>query len=217
MNKGGGLLMGQIRGVILEGYSHAGKTSTLKALKLLQAQEEQAERSVVILGEHYSQVLNRVHGELVALHREEHLELLHKRVAMLQELNQWAEALGQASRQSRGIFYVLERFHLNHRAAFADQDSTQVTELERTLVDLGAITILLTISPEAVEERIQSRSPAQWLDKSKSYIAAQCDELLNVQDMLRAQSKKSLIPTIEINTDSKDWSLFAKQILKQLD
>jgi 2-phosphoglycerate kinase len=85
------------------------------------------------------------------------------------------------------------------------------------LVDLGAITILLTVSQEAVEERIQSRSPAQWLGKSKAYIAAQCDELLKVQDMLREQSKKSLIPTMEINTDSKDWSLFAKQIWKQID
>ncbi len=38
---------------------------------------------------YYSQVLNRVQGELVALNKEEHLELLHKRVAMLQELKDY--------------------------------------------------------------------------------------------------------------------------------
>lgn len=49
-----------IRGVILEGYSNAGKTSLLKAIKQSQALDESTELNVVILGEHYSQILNNV-------------------------------------------------------------------------------------------------------------------------------------------------------------
>lgn len=52
--------MNQMRGIILEGYSHAGKTSVLKSLKLIQAQDELAERSVIVLSEHYSQVLHNI-------------------------------------------------------------------------------------------------------------------------------------------------------------
>lgn len=83
-----------IRGVILEGYSNAGKTSLLKAIKQSQALDESAELSVVILGEHYSQILNNVQGEFVRLSRGQHLELLRNRVGMLKNLNDWAAYLG---------------------------------------------------------------------------------------------------------------------------
>lgn len=67
--------MNNFRGIILEGYSNAGKTSVLKSLKKLQACDD-AERSIIILSEHYSQVLHKVNGELKWLGREEHLQLL---------------------------------------------------------------------------------------------------------------------------------------------
>jgi hypothetical protein len=51
-----------IRGVILEGHSNAGKTSLLRALKRYQANDDGAESSVVVLGEHYSQVLQNGRG-----------------------------------------------------------------------------------------------------------------------------------------------------------
>ncbi|HEY4391501.1 MAG TPA: hypothetical protein VGN02_09165, partial [Paenibacillus sp.] len=143
-----------IRGVILEGYSNAGKTSLLRAIKQYQSQDESAERSVVILGEHYSQILNNNHGEYVSLSREEHIKLLSERVTMLKNLNEWAIQLGPASRRARGLFFVLERFHLNHRAAFPDSNNIEITNIEEQLVSLGAKCILLTISPEIVEERI---------------------------------------------------------------
>lgn len=55
--------MRNFRGIILEGYSNAGKTSVLKSLKQLQANDD-AERSVIVLSERYSQVLHKVSGEL---------------------------------------------------------------------------------------------------------------------------------------------------------
>jgi hypothetical protein len=77
-----------IRGVILEGYSNAGKTSLLRAIKQYQSQDESAERNIVILGEHYSQILNNNHGEYVSLTRKEHIKLLRERVEMLKKLNE---------------------------------------------------------------------------------------------------------------------------------
>lgn len=92
-----------IRGVILEGYSNAGKTSLLKAIKQSQALDESAELSVVILGEHYSQILNNVQGEFVRLSRDQHLELLRNRVGMLKNLNDWAAYLGPGKRNQEAF------------------------------------------------------------------------------------------------------------------
>ena len=206
-----------IRGVIHEGYSHTGKTSLLKALKRDQALDESAELSVVILGEHYTQVLNRVNGELVRLTGDQHLELLRKRTKMLKDLNEWAVSLGPGKRKSRGLFFVIERFHLNHRVAFPDMDEQAIASLERELCDLGAKCVLLTISNERAEERIKHRNPAEWLDKSREEMDAACRELIETQEALRVQASKSLVPTIEINTDRQEWDKYAGLIMEELN
>jgi len=88
------------RGIILEGYSNAGKTSLLRAIKQYQAQDELGESSAIILGEHYSQVLNNVRGQSVRLSREQHLELLGTRVEMLGQLNEWANISNEDMQQA---------------------------------------------------------------------------------------------------------------------
>jgi thymidylate kinase len=206
-----------IRGIILEGHSHAGKTSLLRALKRYHANREDSESSIVVLGEHYSQVLQNVQGKLVRLSREQHLELLGSRVEMLKNLNDWANDLGPWRRKSRGLFFILERFHLNHRAAFPDHDDADIANIEQRLFELGARCVLLTISPEIVEERIKSRNPAEWEGKSDREVEKACNELLEAQDALRAQAGKSLIPTLEINTDDKNWDGFASMIMEGID
>jgi thymidylate kinase len=206
-----------IRGIILEGYSNAGKTSLLKAIKQYQALDESSEVSVVILGEHYSQVLNNVQGELIRLSRDQHLDLLRKRVDMLKNLNDWAVYLGPWKRKSRGLFFILERFHLNHRVAFSDSDEIEITRIENELVELGAKCILLTISEDIAEERIKSRNPNEWINKSRKDIDQACKELIETQNKLRIQAAKSVIPTIEINTDNKDWKLYARLIMEDND
>lgn len=207
----------QMRGIILEGYSHAGKTSVLRSLKLIQAQDESAERSVIVLSEHYSQVLHNIRGELKRSSHEEHLLLLKERVGMLRQLNEWANNLGNASRRSRGIFFILERFHLNHRVAYPDKFLYEIEVIENQILNFGAKCALLTISPEIVEQRIQSRTPDEWMSKSREEIKAAVNELISTQSELRNASKESVIPTIEINTDSKDWNAYAKKIIGILE
>jgi thymidylate kinase len=176
-----------IRGIILEGNSNAGKTSMLRAIKQLQAQNVDDERSVVILGEQYSQILNNVHGKYINLNRYEHLRLLSERVAMLKNLNEWAVSRGPASRRSRGLFYILERFHLNHRVAFHDYDTSKIIEIENELVSFGAKCILLTISQSVIEERIKSRRPNDWTTKSKEEVYKACQIFESSQNDYRKQ------------------------------
>ncbi|RAP73625.1 hypothetical protein [Paenibacillus montanisoli] len=206
-----------IRGIILEGFSNAGKTSLLRAIKRLQAEDGAAESSVVVLGEHYSQILNLVRGSFVRLSREEHLELLRSRVGMLKQLNEWAVQLGPHSRKSRGLFFVLERFHLNHRVAFADADPAEITGIEEDLAALGGKCVLLTISPEVAEERIKSRVPAEWAGKPRDEIGQACRELLETQEQLRAQARMSKVATMEVNTDGKNWDELARWIIARVD
>jgi hypothetical protein len=202
------------RGIILEGYSNAGKTSTLKALKLLQAQGEELERSVVILSEHYTQICNRVNGDIKFLNRDEHLKLLQDQVQMIKNLNDWSTSLGLDSREPRGLFFIFERFHLNHRAAFSNYPSEDIMAIENRLYKLGAKCVLLTLSPNIVEERVKSRRPQEWLSKPRGELLRACNNLLETQDIMREQSKLSRIPTIEMITDDKDWNRYAKTILE---
>ncbi|WP_148929269.1 hypothetical protein [Paenibacillus methanolicus] len=206
-----------MRGIILEGFSHAGKTSVLKALKKIQALDELSERSVIVLSEHYSQVLHNVGGTLVKSTYEEHLQLLNDRVAILRQLTEWATKIGTASRRARGIFFILERFHLNHRVAYPDRSLYEIETLEQELVNYGAMCALLTISPETAERRIQSRTPEEWVNKKSEEISAAVNELVATQSALRIVSKQSAIPTLEINTDHKEWDNYAKDIIGKLD
>lgn len=133
---------------------------------------------------------------------------------MLENLNYWATQLGPASRRSRGLFFVLERFHLNHRAAFSDTNNNEIINLEKQLAALGAKCILLTISPEVAEERIKSREPEKWINKTDEEVKSSVQQLLETQSILRQQAKLSEVPTIEINTDKKEWDNYAKLILE---
>jgi thymidylate kinase len=202
--------MSNFRGIILEGYSNAGKTSVLKALKQLHASDD-AERSVIVLSEHYSQVLHKVNGELKSLSRDEHLQVLRERVTMLKMLNNWSREIGQTQR-SKGLFFILERFHLNHRVAFSHSISDEIKELEAQLFEMGARCTLLTVSPENLEQRISSRNPNEWEGKTMKEMKLACELLLEQQQEYRSQAENSIIPTIEINTDNKDWDSYAKQI-----
>ncbi|WP_240056540.1 TniB family NTP-binding protein [Bacillus mesophilum] len=200
-----------MRGIILEGYSNSGKTSILKELKKLHSHDHNSERSVIVLSEHYSQVLHRVNGTLTSLNQDEHLNLLTDRVKMLKQLSMWAKEVGDSHR-SKGIFFILERFHLNHRTAFSNSAFHKLNEIEAELFGLGAMCALLTISTEQAENRLKSRNPEHWRSKTEKETQLEVDHLIHTQHILRQHANNSIIPTLELNTDQQDWERYAKII-----
>ena len=80
------------------------------------------------------------------------------------------------------------------------------------LFEMGARCTLLTVSPENIEQRLSSRNPNEWVGKTEEEMKMACDLLLEEQQEYRDQAENSVIPTIEINTDNKDWESYAKQI-----
>ncbi|OZB98709.1 hypothetical protein CJP46_06110 [Paenibacillus sp. XY044] len=172
---------------------------------------------MIALSEHYSQILHSDHGVLRSLDQNEHISLLNQHIDYLEQLYGWIASLGQ-TKPSNGIFFILERFHLNHRAAFADH--SKIEALEQRLLRLNARCILLTLSPEAVPARyVESRGEA-W----RTYVMANhpsaedaCRKFVEDQEALRSCMKQSLLPAVEINTDDAAWDAYASQILKTLD
>ena len=65
------------------------------------------ERNIVMLGEHYTQVLNSIGGEFRYHDRQEHTDMLFGRVGMIEQLYEWAYCLGEYRRASRGLIYGL--------------------------------------------------------------------------------------------------------------
>ncbi|MBB3126696.1 hypothetical protein FHS19_001350 [Paenibacillus rhizosphaerae] len=206
-----------IRGVILEGLSTTGKTSVLSALKRVHSLSSHAERTMIALSEHYSQILHSDHGVLRSLDHNEHMKLLNQHISYLEQLHGWIESLGH-TKPSNGIFFILERFHLNHRAAFADH--SEIEALEQRLLSLNAKCVLLTISREAIPSRfVESRGEAWRKYVMSNHPSADdaCRKFVEDQEILRRCMKQSLIPAMEINTDEASWDGYASQILKALD
>lgn len=202
-----------IQGVIVEGLSTAGKTSVLSALKKIHSQTPNVERTMIAVSEHYSQILHSDHGVLRSLEQDEHIRLLKRHVDYLEQLHDWIDSLGH-TKPSNGVFFIFERFHLNHRAEF--EDSTEIATLEQRLLKINARCVLLTLSPDVVESRFIESRGEDW----KSYVMQNysstneaCAKFLGDQEKLRNCANQSLIPTLEINTDNADWDSYVKQIL----
>lgn len=206
-----------IRGVIIEGLSTAGKTSLFSAIKGIHSQAHNVGKSIFAISEHYSQVLHSYQGILRSMDKSEHIQLLNRHVDYLELQSNWIDSLGH-TKPSNGIFFLLERFHLNHRAAFPNSSDIEV--LEKRLLRLNARCVLLTLSQDAVEPRfIESRSNAwkSYVMENHSTVTEACQKFLEDQHQLRLCAKQSLVPTIEINTDEADWNSYAKQILMEFN
>lgn len=197
---------------MLEGISCSGKTSVLTSLKSELAKDSENERSIVALGEHYTQVLQNINGEPVRYSRGQHLKILSERLSLLERLNDFSDSLGPHSRRARGLFFILERFHLNHCHAFQDQLSSEILDIEKRLKALNAKTVVLSISDLEVKRRLahryngfKTKSEAQILSLIGEHIAER-NKLIEVADMSSCSHTK-------INTDSMGWNEIAQTIL----
>jgi hypothetical protein len=207
-----------VRGLILEGTGAAGKTSTAAAIRASLPLDPENERSIFALTETYTQVLNESNGQLVRLNCAEHLALLERQVGLIEAVNDHVKPMGERTRRSSGLMFLLERVQLNHRASFTrdkDFDRAGIDRLEARLLALGARCVLLTVSDAVIEDRALVRRNVQF----DSMIAknARIAEIIAEQHWVRAQVKNSRIPTLEINTDSMDWAGIAAQAMTFLE
>lgn len=144
------------------------------------------------------------------------MELLEQHVDYIERLYRWIDSLGH-TKTSNGVFYLLERFHLNHRHAFGNSSDLRI--LEQRLAQLHARCVLLTLSADVVESRyIESRGHdwKAYVMKDGLSVAEACRQFLDSQDSLRQWAAHSLIPVTEITTDDADWHGYAEQILQSL-
>ena len=207
-----------VRGLIFEGIGAAGKTSTAAALRRQLPLGVENERSLIALTETYTQVLNEVQGRLVRSTRLEHLQLLERQIGLLEAVNNHVVPLGAHTRRSSGLFFLLERVQLNHRAAFsADQgfDEEAISSVEDRLLRLGAKCVLLTVSEDLIEDRAIVRRDVHF--DSDAARADAIEQIVTQQRWVRAQVQRSKIPTLEVNADGMDWDAIAHTAMRFLE
>ncbi len=195
----------QIRGIVLEGLSCSGKTSLFRALKQVQAAKDDGERNAVFLSEQYSQNLNLINGQLQTLSQEENLLVLEQRLLLLEELADYADGMGLHSRRARGLFFVLERFHLNYGMCFPHADLSAVAH---RLNNLNAQTVVLTVSPEKTAERLSHRAGERVHDQA-------VEDWLKEQARLTELAKASGVPAMIRNTDRMNWHELAEELIER--
>lgn len=164
------------------------------------------------MSEHYSQTLNYVNGELKNLRQEENLKVLYDRVSMLEQLNNYANSMGEHSRRSRGLFFTFERFLLNYAFCFKDTNSDVYLNLVQKLKDLNTMVVLCMISPEYVEQRLIHRATFT------NEIITNESVLKYIEDQQRFIdiANKTELPTMIVNTFKMNWDDYARTILNHL-
>jgi thymidylate kinase len=196
-----------VNGIIIEGLSYSGKTSVFNAIKKLHG--DKFERTLIAISENYSQILYKKNDGLFSLNEKEHLQLLKTRVESIKRIGDWGDQLGPASQASRGVFILFERFHLNHINTFPKSD---ISDLELDLQKCNLKTILLTISPEKVYDRLLLRYNGNT-ELAKQKVNAYLVQQKNYISI----SQKSKIETEIIVTDNMDWNKIAKVALDFVD
>jgi thymidylate kinase len=192
-----------VNGIIIEGLSCSGKTSVFNAIKRIHG--NRFERTLLAFSENYSQILYKKNGGLYSLNEAEHQNLLKTRLEAIRKIGEWGDFLGPASQASRGVFIIFERFHLNHQNTFHDSD---VSDIEKEIMRCNLKTVLLTISPDNVYDRLLFR-----YNGDRRCASQQLNSYIEEQEKYIAISKKSKIATKIIVTDKMKWDEIAENAL----
>ncbi|TQR95523.1 hypothetical protein [Paenibacillus ottowii] len=124
--------------------------------------------------------------------KKEHIQLLNRHVYYLEQQYNWIDLLGHL-KPSNGVFYLLERFHLNHRAVFIN--TAEIEMLEKRLSSMNAHCMLLTLSKDSVEPRfieIRSDTWRSYIKENHPTIAEACEKFLEDQEKLLMYAKQIL-------------------------
>ncbi len=193
--------------VVIEGVTGAGKTQTLHALL-----RHPRFPSLLGVGRVFTEeeTLGEVMSELEQPGVPKHVHLRRLR-SVLGTLREGASTSGA----SWG--FVLERFHLSYYALLPEWNL--YSELDQQLVDLGCITVLLTIQDSVLPERSLARvdrKDTPWEKEMTEHFgseSAAIEAIARSQERRREAARLTGTAVHEINTLARDWSGYARAII----
>lgn len=141
--------------------------------------------------------------------------MLFERVEMIEQLASHAQSLGPASLRSRGLFFALERFHLNHLQAYGSDSEKSIEMLIQKLATLNCRTVVLTIPESEIENRLQRRDYKGWAALSAAEKDVEKNTYLGQQSRLVDLASRSEAARI-VDSSGEDWQTIAKCIMDEI-
>jgi hypothetical protein len=192
------------RGLILEGITGAGKSSTLAALARCRSRPPWLEAARIVPEE-------ETLGELMAEDLQDPARSVTERIARL------TRVLAQISAAPPGApGFVLERFHLSYHAL--QPDWTPYLAMDAALAEQGFRQVLLTIPEAEIRRRSlhrEDRVEEPWAQGMIDHFGS--EDLATAA--LMASRKHRLdccawtrLPTLVIDTSAMEWDDYAQQI-----
>jgi thymidylate kinase len=210
--------VGAAKGLIVEGIPGTGKSTLIRTI---QRQERFLKRDTItclIFGEEMTQrtLEKRMHkGNLSA---EDHFQLFDELLALLERQQERFAGRGwTGEKDSKHIYYLLERFHLTHATYYPYLREADFSAVEERLLRLGARGCLLVMERHVMRERIiESRPFPAW----RSYIArygdnedAIVEHYWRQQEQMLAKAERSPLPWLVLDTTNANWVELAPRLL----
>lgn len=193
--------------ILIDGVTGAGKTQTLHALMRHPRFPRLIGAGRVFTEE---ETLGEVMSELAQpeVPKHVHLRRLH---AVLGTIREGVRASGS----SWG--FVLERFHLSYYALLPEWDL--YAEIDRELVEVGCVTVLLTIPDSVLHERSLARvdrKDTPWEREMVEHFGSESSAIEAIkrsQELRRTAARLTRAPVHEMNTLARDWTAYADAII----
>ncbi len=193
----------QPRGLILEGVTGAGKSSTLAALSRCASRPAWLETAHLIDEE-------ETLGELMAEDLQDPSRSVAERTARLTRI------LGLVSAAPPEAAFLLERFHLSYYAL--QPDWAPYVAMDAALAALGFRQVLLTIPEAEIRRRSLHRVDRAEEDWTPGMIAYFGSEAQALDALLVSRARRleccawTRLPTLILDTSTMEWDEIARQI-----
>jgi hypothetical protein len=194
-----------VAGIILEGVTGTGKTSTLSALSLRSDLQ-----------------LTLAHGEIFAEDRTfgDFMRESRTNPYSMDRLEATLDRIERKASQDPRYVYILERFHFSYNT-FA-RDWSIYRSIEKRLSALNCGVVLLTIPEGEMVARSLHRTDmigTNWVEQIVSFFGSYQAALAAIVESARRRRddlNNTILPWIEINTASCEWPNYAGTAMKFL-
>ncbi|WP_414048653.1 hypothetical protein [Macrococcus animalis] len=198
--------MPKFNGIIIEGHSYTGKTSLFNELKKIVVMTN-TKRSLIFITEHFTQIRYTNHtGCTFEISKQKHISLLMQHVDYLNNLSTWINDEIKHGKPSSDLFYMIERFHLNHIVHFGNNN--EIIQIQNKIQNINPICILLTVSEKVMCERIKLRYP----NINNEELHNELELFKSIQEKYINIAENSIVPYIIVNTDKMDWANIARKV-----